>query len=222
MLTEPKGWFRRHARHAPWRRSSSWGASSPAAPGGRCRCPRHRSRSQTPRRCPRTSPDPAVSDAFGFEPRVALPTRLRIPALGVDSAVTKAHLSEDGYLQPPKPGPDFDKAAWYTGSQRPGDLGVAVIEGHVDGHKGPSVFYGLGGLEEGALVAVKRADGTSVTFRVYAVRTYLKSEFPTAEVYGARPAPELRLITCGGEYDAARKTSGYDSNTVVYARVAST
>jgi hypothetical protein len=34
-------------------------------------------------------------------------------------------------------------------------------------------------------------------------------------VYGATPAPELRLITCGGTFNYS--TGSYLSNTVVYA-----
>jgi hypothetical protein len=41
--------------------------------------------------------------------------------------------------------------------------------------------------------------------------------FPTKKAYGLAPDPELRLITCGGAFDAA--TGSYLSNVVVYAQV---
>ena len=47
------------------------------------------------------------------------------------------------------------------------------------------------------------------------VRTYLKSRFPTAAVYGPAPGPQLRLITCGGAFDPV--TRSYLANVVVYA-----
>jgi hypothetical protein len=50
---------------------------------------------------------------------------------------------------------------------------------------------------------------------VTSVQTYPKDHFPTQAVYGATPDAELRLITCGGAFDAA--TSHYLSNIVVYA-----
>jgi hypothetical protein len=62
---------------------------------------------------------------------------------------------------------------------------------------------------------VRRADGTLARFRVTAVQTYPKDHFPTQAVYGATPDAELRLITCGGAFDAA--TNHYLSNIVVYA-----
>ena len=61
---------------------------------------------------------------------------------------------------------------------------------------------------------VRRADGTMVEFRVTAVRTYLKDEFPTEIVFGPTANAQLRLITCGGAFDFA--TGHYLSNTVVY------
>lgn len=45
---------------------------------------------------------------------------------------------------------------------------------------------------------------------------YPKDAFPTAAVYGPRPDPELRLITCGGPF----REQEYQDNVVVYARLA--
>ena len=52
-------------------------------------------------------------------------------------------------------------------------------------------------------------------FDVTGVGLYPKDRFPTAEVYGSVPGPQLRLITCGGTFDWARHS--YLSNVVVYA-----
>ena len=44
---------------------------------------------------------------------------------------------------------------------------------------------------------------------------YAKRHFPTAAVRGPVPGPVLRLITCGGRFDA--KAGHYRDNVVVYA-----
>ena len=106
-------------------------------------------------------------------------------------------------------------AGWYTGSPRPGAIGSAIIVGHIDSLTGPAVFYRLSELRRGDDAYVKRADGTTVEFRVTSVQTYLKDDFPTQTVYGPTPDAELRLITCGGAFDPA--TGHYLSNIVVYA-----
>ena len=151
------------------------------------------------------------------QPSVALPSSVSIPAIGVQSELITLGLNPDGTLAVPQPGPDYDKAAWFDGSPRPGEVGPAVIEGHVDSAaNGPSVFYRLGELAVGDRVDVTREDGTVGTFVVYEVRVVPKDAFPTIDVYGNTEGPELRLITCGGPFDSAARS--YEDNVVVFAR----
>ena len=77
------------------------------------------------------------------------------------------------------------------------------------------MFFRLRQLRPGDRIYVQHADGTLAVFRFYAEHTYAKDHFPTQKVYGPAPDPELRLITCGGVFDAA--LGSYLSNVVVYA-----
>jgi LPXTG-site transpeptidase (sortase) family protein len=141
---------------------------------------------------------------------------ISIPAIDVRSDLITLGANPDGTLQVPQPGPDYDKAAWFDGSPRPGDVGPAVVEGHVDSaENGPSVFYSLGTLTAGDRIVVARADGSSVPFEVDEVRVVPKDDFPTLEVYGNTEGPELRLITCGGPFDSS--AGHYEDNVVVFA-----
>lgn len=167
----------------------------------------------TPAPVPVPSPTPGADSVAA-----PLPVEIRIPSIGVSSPLITVGLSPDGTLEVPQPGPDYDKAAWYDGSPRPGAVGPAVIEGHVDGVGGPSIFYDLGDLQPGATIEIAREDGSVVTFVVDAVTTYPKDAFPTLEVYGNTATPALRLITCGGDFDSA--TGHYVDNTVVFAHQA--
>ena len=63
-----------------------------------------------------------------------------------------------------------------------------------------------------------RSDGTTVRFTAYRVERFSKSAFPTEEVYGNTADPELRLVTCGGDFDRAARS--YRDNVVVFARLA--
>jgi LPXTG-site transpeptidase (sortase) family protein len=147
---------------------------------------------------------------------VASPVSLTIPLIGVKTNLITLGLQSDGALQVPS---TTSVAGWYTGSPRPGAIGSAVIVGHIDSTSGPGVFYRLSELRRGNQVYVRRADGTMVLFRVTAVQTYLKNDFPTQTVYGPTPDAELRLITCGGTFDYT--TGHYLSDIVVYATEAS-
>ena len=141
----------------------------------------------------------------------APPERVRIPDIGVDAPLELLHLLADGSLDPPKAWAD---AGWYADGTRPGDVGPAVIAGHIDSRSGPAVFYKLDNVRVGAVVEVLQG-GRWLPFRVTSVGRYPKNAFPSAQVYGPTPDAQLRLITCGGEFDRAH--SSYLDNTVVYA-----
>ena len=146
-------------------------------------------------------------------PPVALPVALMIPSIGVRTRLIRLGLTPQGTLQVPA---SPLVAGWYTGSPRPGEIGSAVIAGHIDSYTGPGVFFRLRLLRRGDLVYVRRATGKVAVFRVYNVRMYTKNRFPTAAVYGPAPDAELRLITCGGVFDHA--IGSYLSNVVVFGR----
>jgi LPXTG-site transpeptidase (sortase) family protein len=158
---------------------------------------------------------PIVAPPQSASPKpVAAPVSLTIPLIGVQTKLLKLGLTSSGALQVP-PLSMAGVAGWYKGSPRPGSIGSAIIVGHVDTTSGPAVFDRLDQLSRGDKIYVKRADGTVVEFRVTALQSYPKDHFPTEDVYGPVPDPELRLITCGGTFD--RTTGHYLSNFVVYA-----
>jgi hypothetical protein len=149
-------------------------------------------------------------------PQVALtsapPVALVVPALGLDTRLVGLHTGRDGELQVDA---DPTRAGWYADGPAPGDLGPAVLAGHLDSPTGPGVFAGLDALAPGDRIAIRRADGTTVQFAVNDVQTYAKRAFPTARVYAGTGTPALRIITCGGRYDP--DTGRYRSNTIVFA-----
>ena len=91
-----------------------------------------------------------------------------------------------------------------------------MITGHLTWNR-PAVFYRLGALRRGDQVLVTRADGRTAVFRVTRVARFAKSGFPSETVYGPIDHAGLRLITCGGTYDAARER--YLDNVIVFARL---
>jgi LPXTG-site transpeptidase (sortase) family protein len=139
------------------------------------------------------------------------PSRVRIPAIGVDSPLEFLGLDAQHQLEPPK---DYQRAGWFSGGVAPGDPGAAVIAGHVDSLNGPAVFFELHSLRPGDLVEVDRGAQT-VRFQVTRTEQYPKNAFPADRVYAPTPGPELRLITCGGLFDPGR--GSYRDNIVVYA-----
>lgn len=161
------------------------------------------------------STPPIVADSFRSVrtyQAVAAPVRLRIPALHVDSPLQRLGVQADGTIAVPT---TPDVAGWYERGPRPGQPGPAVILGHVDSRTGPGVFVDLRNVRLGTTVAVDRADGSTVTFRVTAVSRVAKTQFPTDLVYAPTLDATLRLVTCGGSFDRAR--GSYRDNVIAYA-----
>lgn len=143
----------------------------------------------------------------------ATPTRLTIPAIDVDTSIMELGLTAGDELEVPPLGKDAP-AGWYQRSPTPGEIGPSLIVGHVDSaHDGPAVFYELGGLHPGDTINATRDDGSTATFSVDDVTDYGKDNFPEYTVYGNTEGPEIRLITCGGDFD--QQTGHYEDNIVV-------
>lgn len=142
------------------------------------------------------------------------PVQLRIPTIDLAVSVSTLGLNPDRTVQVPA---DAGRPGWFRLGPSPGQLGSAVILGHVDSKRGPAVFFRLRSLRPGDRVEVSLANGAVAQFVVNKVATYPNSRFPARQVYGSRGHSALQLVTCGGEYD---KRTGYQANVVVYTALA--
>lgn len=163
---------------------------------------------------PGVTPSASPSAAAGLA--VSDPVHLSVPSIGVETGLQPLHLLADGTLESPS---SWNVAGWYSGGIKPGQIGPAVIAGHIDSTKGPAVFYRLNKLVVGDQAIVTEQDGAVLTFVVDDLQSYPKSGFPAAAVYGPTPYPQLRLITCTGDFDYA--THNYLDNLVVSAHLVS-
>ncbi|WP_434770352.1 class F sortase [Curtobacterium flaccumfaciens] len=156
--------------------------------------------------------DPAAPEARS----TATPVSVSIPAIGVRSSLEDLHRGAAGELDPPV---DWDSAGWFSDGIVPGEVGPAVIAGHVDSPTSAAVFFRLDELVAGDEVHVRMSDGSTRTFTVDRSERAAKSAFPTSDVYGPTPTPQLRLITCDGTFDTA--TGHYTDNLIVFADLSS-
>jgi sortase (surface protein transpeptidase) len=155
------------------------------------------------------TPAPAQATPYQGMAR-SVPVRLRIPAIGVDSTLMGLGITPEGTLETP---PGAFPAGWFKGAPTPGELGPAIIVGHVR-YVTPGVFERLTELRPGDKIHVLRKDGSTANFRVTELAHFAKSKFPTKRVYGNIDHAGLRLITCGG-LDAT--TNVFEENVVVFA-----
>ena len=89
-----------------------------------------------------------------------------------------------------------------------------VLAAHVafDGVDG--AFRHLGELAPGDTVVVSLEDGTERVYRVDELAAYRKDALPHS-VWAREGSERLALITCGGRFDADRRS--YDDNVVAWA-----
>lgn len=143
------------------------------------------------------------------------PVRILIPKISVDAEFEEPlDLAEDKTIEVPE---GYHTVGWYQRGSTPGELGPAIILGHVDSIDGAGVFYSLGQLEPGDTFTIERADGSVPEFEVIALERYMQDEFPTDLVYGPIGYAGIRLITCSGTFN--KTTQRYDRNLVVYAKL---
>ena len=148
------------------------------------------------------------SIAGGIRP--AAPSRISIPAAGIDAPVQPVG-EHDGELTVPHVG----KAGWFDAGPRPGEPGRAVLIGHLDGRQGPGLFARVPKLPPGTQISVLDRRGESHRYNVVGGAQVRKDRFPARHVYGHADAPVLVLVTCGGPYRPGR---GYRDNVLLYAR----
>ncbi|HVX47646.1 MAG TPA: class F sortase [Mycobacteriales bacterium] len=158
------------------------------------------------------TPTPSPTRKPGLER--SIPTTVDIPSIGARSSLVQLGVNADKSVQVP-PVSEPLQAGWYKYGPTPGEIGPAVILGHIDGNHQEGIFWRLHEVKVGDVVHVKRQDGRTLTFTVRKVDQVSKKAFPTSAVYGNTPDAQLRLITCGGAFDAS--TRNYLDNIIVYA-----
>ncbi len=142
-------------------------------------------------------------------------TGLDVASIGVATTeVTDLGLREDNSLDVPS---DAATVGWYDRSSSPGTVGPAVMAGHVNYSGEDGTFAKLKDVKKDDTVEVHRKDRTTAVFRVDEVGQYDKDAFPTDTVYGPTSDAEIRLITCGGVFNSAKRS--YDDNIVVFGRI---
>lgn len=143
------------------------------------------------------------------------PVTLHIPKLKIETAFeTPLGLNDDQTIEVPD---SYEQVGWYKHGATPGEIGSAVVLGHVDSFEGPAVFFSLSKLEKGDVLEIEREDGTTAKFEVEEIGRYAREDFPTERVYGASDTAVLRLVTCTGIFNKGKQE--YSHNLVVYAKL---
>jgi LPXTG-site transpeptidase (sortase) family protein len=143
------------------------------------------------------------------------PMRLVIPRINVDAKVQDVGRGKSDNMAVPS---NYTDVGWYRYGPTPGEVGSAVIDGHVDNGFGmDAVFKHIKELEPGDDIFI--TNGAERThFVIEEVTTYAANEVPRDLLFTRTDAARLNLITCSGTWDG--ETKSYDERVVVYATLA--
>ncbi len=161
-----------------------------------------------------TSSAPSAANGSGVAVApVGLPAELLIPRLAVAAPVKPVGVNAKGDIGVPSDAVSVD---WYKLGPRPGQLGSAIIDGHVETKYVPqAVFYNLDKLQAGDEIDVKTADGQTIAFTVTGTKLYAYNA-STSDLFGAPGlTARLALITCTGDWIPAQHI--YNQRLVVFA-----
>jgi|SRR5579872_670725 len=144
--------------------------------------------------------------------RQQIPVKIEIPSINLNAVVVKTGLEANGALHVPS---NSSLTGWYDLGPKPGQVGPAVITGHLDTAAGPGVFWNLHNVKIDDEINIVRDDGTIAVFKVQKMQIYPQNNFDTQAVYGSIPNAGLRIITCAGTY--LKSAGHYSDDLVVYA-----
>jgi LPXTG-site transpeptidase (sortase) family protein len=158
-------------------------------------------------------PPPPAAESFHAATGPIVPSRLRIPSIGVDAQIVGVGLLSDGSMDVPD---NLWTTAWLSSGARPGQPGPSVIAGH-RGIGTPAVFSHLENVRPGDRIFVSDAAGGELVYEVTAVVSVALSPSAQVDVFGPTATQQLVLITCFGEYSSS--TGTYDHRLVVVTRL---
>jgi sortase A len=146
-----------------------------------------------------------------------IPVRLRAPEIDLDVTIEQTGFAADGTsLGVPKSCYDV---AWYKFGPRPGTVGNAVIDGHVECKTVQyAALYNLDKILVGETFQVTDDQGVTRTFEVTKKTSYAYNQVDTSLVFSNTDGDaDLNIITCGGTWMPDKKL--YDQRLVVFAKL---
>jgi sortase (surface protein transpeptidase) len=147
------------------------------------------------------------------------PVHVSIPASTLDADIEKIGLVGEHQIAAPS---HFSEVGWYKYGAVPGQVGTALLAGHLDNGLGlDGAFKHLSSLSKGDVITVTTASSTVLHFTVDRTEIFPYDSVPTDTLLGTSVTDgkaHLVLITCEGKWthDPIEGMT-YDHRFVVFA-----
>jgi hypothetical protein len=165
---------------------------------------------------PARSPQPGAGG-----PQRPVPIWLNAPKVAITGPIIPVGVDAHGDMAAPEGAnsdPIWAEAFWWQSGAMPGQIGNAVIAGHLDRKDGsPAIFWDLNKLTVGDSVYVRTTLGATLHFVVTAVKTFANPTGGAADpviqrIFGPAQTANLNLITCSGDWTGTE----YNKKLVVF------
>jgi LPXTG-site transpeptidase (sortase) family protein len=160
----------------------------------------------------RPSSTPVTADNYTSTAAPNEPSYISLPTINAAGYIQKVGVDQYNQMAAPT---NVHLAGWYINSLLPGQAGLSVIDGHVDGYyHNQGIFGKLDKLKAGDIFTVTFGNGSQKSFAVKSSQLVDAGSVPSVLFAHDPTIPsQLNLITCGGDYDGVSHT--YDKRTVI-------
>ena len=134
-----------------------------------------------------------------------------MPSIGVDAYLQNVGVDQHREVAVPN---NIHMGGWFVDSVRPGEKGLSIIDGHLNGNSQDGIFINLEKVKSGDVYTIEFGDGSKKQFRIKDMRAVDLKEAASV-LFSQDPGitNQLTLITCGGTYDQQARL--YDKRVIV-------
>jgi sortase A len=145
----------------------------------------------------------------------AQPKYLRLPTIQAEGYIQAVGIDQHQQMAVPT---NIHLAGWFKDYVIPGNPGLSIIDGHLDGVHKPGIFANLDKLKPRDVFKVELANGKVRQFRVVRVQSVPTAK-AAAVLFSQIPGitRQLNLITCGGVFNTSARS--YDHRVIVTSRL---
>lgn len=141
------------------------------------------------------------------------PKYIDLPTIASGGFIQKVGVDQNKQVAVPD---NIHIAGWFVDMVKPGQNGLSIIDGHVDGRGRAGIFNNLINLKQNDKFTVELGNGSKLTYKVMDVKSVKTAEAANL-LFSQNPKvkKQLNLITCGGNFDTQSRQ--YQERVIISA-----
>lgn len=142
---------------------------------------------------------PITEENYEWKGKDSDPKYISLTSIKAGGYIQKVSVDQRNEVGVPS---NVNLAGWFKDSSIPGNKGLSVIDGHVDGLSKPGIFKNIEKLKVNDVFSIEYGNGSTKKFRVTSKTKASIADAPSI-LFSQDPieVSQLNLITCGGTYD---------------------